>query len=112
MVAMRTFGGVYLLNPVHIGVNRIGTRHSIHPTSYSRVITFKFGNICADLVAVWTMQCLPNEDGAAKFRCSLSIDSNHSFEQSFVKCTVSGQGVSCLFAVYLFQYRRLDVEEQ
>jgi hypothetical protein len=81
MVAKRTFRGVYLLNSVQIGVKRIGTRHRLHPTSYNRVITF--GNTCADLVAVWTMQCLPNEDGAAKFRCSLSIDSNRSFEQSF-----------------------------
>jgi hypothetical protein len=58
------------------------------------------------------MQCLPNEDGAARFRYLLSSYSNHSFEQSFVRCTVSGQGVPCLFAVYLFPYRRLDTKEQ
>jgi hypothetical protein len=55
---------------------------------------------------------VPNEDGVAKIRCSLSIDSNHSFKQCFVRCTVSGQWVPCLFTIYLFTYRRLDTQKQ
>jgi hypothetical protein len=51
--AMLAVGGVYLLDPVQIGINRIGTRHRLHPTSYSRVIAFGYAS--ADLVVVWTM---------------------------------------------------------
>jgi hypothetical protein len=50
MVAMRTVGGVYLLDPMQIGVDRIGTRHHLHPASNSRVVTF--GYACADFVVV------------------------------------------------------------
>jgi hypothetical protein len=50
MVAMQTVGGVYLLDPVQIGVKRIGTRRHLHLALYSGVITF--GDACADLVVV------------------------------------------------------------
>jgi hypothetical protein len=50
MVAVRTVGGVYLLYPVQIRVNKMGTRHHLHPALYSRVLTF--GDECAHLVVI------------------------------------------------------------
>jgi hypothetical protein len=57
------------LDPVQIWANRIGTRHRLHPISYSRVIAF--GNASVDLVVVWTMQCLPHLAGCRVTRVTL-----------------------------------------
>jgi hypothetical protein len=77
--------GVYLLDPVQIGLTgqvpdiiviRHSTAESSHFAMHGRT------SLLSD-----------NEDCAVKFRCSLSIDSKYSSQQYFVRSTVSGQRV-------------------